>query len=83
MYISNFNSLYEFKITEYVNEEYLPFLEDLVRMLILQITLNFMYFAKDPSKYPFFSLEFFELVLYVCMGVTVYWLVFKSLISFK
>jgi hypothetical protein len=83
MSLSNFNSLYELKVSEYINEEYLPFLEDLIRMLILQVTLNFMYFVKDPSQSPFFSLEFLELILYVCMGVAVYWLVFKSLFKFK
>jgi hypothetical protein len=83
MSLSNFNlnSLYEFKISEYVGEEYLPFIEDIVRMVILQITINFMYFTKDPSQSPFFTMDFIELVLYVCMGVAVYWLIFKSLIQ--
>ena len=79
--MSNFNSLYEFKITDYVSEEYLPYIEDIVRMVILQVTINFMYFSKDPLQSPFFSMEFMELILYVCMGVTVYWLIFKSLIK--
>ncbi|QOI90218.1 hypothetical protein QKU58_gp113 [Pyramimonas orientalis virus] len=52
-------------------------------MVIMQVTINFMYFARDPTQSPFFSTDFFELVLYVCMGVAVYWLIFKSLFNLK
>jgi len=81
MLASNFNSLLEVNVTKMIEKEYVPYIEDVIRMVILQLTINFMYFSKDPTNNAFFTLEFFELVLYIIIGVSVYWLIFKKLIK--
>lgn len=78
---SNFKSLMEFNLTKYVDQEYLPFVDDVVRMVLLQFIIQFMYFSKDPSSNAFFTLEFFELTMYIVIAVSVYWLIFKKVIK--
>jgi len=85
-------SLSNFFITEgttvYVNvskifsDEYLPFVEDLARMVVLQIVIHLMYFFKDPKATPFVSNTFVEMLLYVIVAVSAYWLIFKRVIKF-
>jgi hypothetical protein len=50
-------------------------------MLVLQIILQFMYHMRDPLQNSFFTLDFFELLLYIVLGVSVYWLLFKKVIK--
>lgn len=79
MITSNFNSLMEVNVTKIIDKEYVPYIEDLIRMVILQVIINFMYFSKDPTNNAFFTIEFVELILYIIIGVSVYWLLFKKL----
>lgn len=82
MNASNFNTLIQFDLTELIDKEYLPMIEDIVRMLLLQISVNFMYYMKNPEENSFFRLEFLELLIYIVIGVSVYWLLFKKLVRF-
>lgn len=79
--MSNFKSLYQIKISENIDDEYIPYFEDLARMMILQIILQFMYHIRDPNQNNFLTLEFFELLMYIILGVSVYWLLFKKVIK--
>lgn len=81
MFASNFNSLVEINVTNFIDKEYVPFFEDLIRMLLLQIVIHFMYFSRDPTNNVFFSVELFELLLYISVGISVYWLLFKKIIK--
>lgn len=79
---SNFNTLVQFELTDYIDKEYLPMIEDIIRMVMLQFTVNLMYFIKNPDTTSLFSLEFIELLVYIVLGVSVYWLLFKKLVRF-
>jgi hypothetical protein len=37
----------------------------------------------DPERYRIFSLDFMLLLLFISLGVTSYWLIFKRIVSFK
>ena len=78
---SNFLRVTTVNISEKFSEEYVPFVEDLMRMIILQTVIHFMYAMRDPTTTPFFSTAYVELLLYVILGVCVYWLLFKKLIK--
>ena len=68
-------------LTEFVSPEYIPFVEDLIRMVVLQFVVQMMYFFKDPLRCTLFTFEFIELLLYAIVGVSVYWLVFKKVVK--
>lgn len=65
------------------NSEYAPLIDDIARMVIIQFTLQFLYYINDTTNNSFFTADFFLLVIYVSLGVCVYWLVFKKLVLFK
>lgn len=65
------------------NSEYVGLVEDILRMVVIQTTIQFLYFINSNGGIPFFSADFFLLITYVVLGVCVYWLVFKKLIVFK
>lgn len=66
------------------NKEYLPFINDLVRMMTIQIMIQFLFFLNSPEAgASFFTADFFLLLIYVALGVCVYWLVIKKLVLFK
>lgn len=74
------DSLYILKLP---NKDYIEFANDLSRMLTIQIIIQFLYFLNNPVEVSFFTADFFLLLLYVALGVCVYWLIIKKLISFK
>lgn len=64
------------------NPEYITLVEDIIRMVIIQTTIQFLYYINNAES-AFFSVDFLLLVVYVVLGVCVYWLVFKKLVHFK
>jgi hypothetical protein len=78
---SNFLRVTTINISDKLSEEYVPFVEDLMRMIVLQTVIHFMYAMRDPCTTPFFSIAYVELLLYVILGVAAYWLLFKKLVK--
>jgi hypothetical protein len=68
------------KLSDYVDKEYIPYFEDLIRMLIIQISIHVM-MCSNRDDMPLFSFEFLELFLYLIIGVSLYWLLFKKLVK--
>ena len=77
------SDLYEIDVSDKIGEEYLPMFEDISRMLVLQMFVQFMLFVRNPTIHSFFDSNFIEMLLYVILGLCVYWLVFKKLIKIK
>ncbi len=65
------------------NKEYVGMIDDVLRMVTIQFMIQFLLFINNPSEVSFFSIDFMLLVLYIVLGVCVYWLVIKKLILFK
>jgi hypothetical protein len=59
--------------------EYIPFVEDLARMLCIQVVLQIMLVLQGAAS---MDAMFFALVLYMMLGVSVYWLILKRVIAF-
>ena len=74
------DSLYVIDVPQ---KELIPLYDDIARMIIIQISIQILLYSTDPSQTQFFSGEFFLLTLYIVLGVTLYWLVFKKLVIFK
>jgi hypothetical protein len=68
------------KLSDYVDKEYIPYFEDLIRMLIIQISIHVM-MCSNRDDMPLFSFEFLELFLYLIIGISLYWLLFKKLVK--
>lgn len=79
-FTSNNSSLYTFNISAKLGPEYVGYLNDIVRVLLIQFTIQLMYFISDSQQYPFFTANFFVMCLYLVLGVTMYWLIFKKIV---
>jgi hypothetical protein len=64
------------------NKEYVPLLQDVLRMVTLQVVIQFLCYINTDDT-PFLSVDFLLLVIYVILGVCVYWLIIKKLVIFK
>lgn len=64
------------------NKEFVPMLEDIIRMLTIQITLQFLLYINNTET-AFFTSDFFLLLIYVVLGVCVYWLIIKKFVSVR
>ena len=65
------------------NKEYIEFINDVIRMLTIQVMIQFLFYINNPIETIFFSGDFILLLIYIILGVCVYWLVIKKLIIFK
>lgn len=74
---------YTLPISHLFGEEYVAFAEDVIRMVSIQLVIQFMLFLQAPSFSVLFSSSFFELLFYVVLGVSVYWLVVKKIVAVK
>jgi hypothetical protein len=72
-------TLYTFKLP---NKEYVPMMDDISRMVIIQLTIQFLYYINNKDGEGFFTLDFFLLLVYIVLGVCLYWLIFKKTIAF-
>lgn len=64
-------------------KEYLPMIDDIARMVMIQFSIQLLLFATNPEENQFFSADFILLLIYIVLGVCLYWLVFKRLVIFK
>ena len=74
------NALLDIDISKNIGNEYVPLVDDTLRMLTLQIIIQFMLSLRDDKEYPFFS-ESFELLFYIVLGLMFYWLVIRKTVK--
>lgn len=75
-------SVYRVDITRILGKEYVGMFNDMARFMIIQFAIQIMLVTMDPSHYSIFSKEFVILLLFVIIGVSLYWLVFKKIVLF-
>ena len=65
------------------NKDYLDLINDIVRMTTIQFIIQFLLYVNGAQDSVLISVDFFLLILYIILGVCVYWLVIKKLVVFK
>lgn len=73
------DTLIDLDVSTFFGDEYIPLINDLARMITLQVIIQLMLSMRDSKEYPFFSQHFFELLFYIVLGLMTYWLVVKKL----
>ena len=56
-------------------------MDDVTRMITLQVIIQLMLSLRDNNEYPFFSQTFFELLFYIVLGLMTYWLIIRKVIK--
>lgn len=72
--------IFKLGISRFLGPEYLPMFHDIVRMVCIQITIQLMLFLSGDSD--FFTAQFLLLVVYIVLGVMMYWLTIRRIVSF-
>lgn len=73
-------------ITQRLGAEYVPLFHDALRMLCIQATIQLMSHLSQEDAIvsrPLLSADFIMLLLYVVLGVMLYWLAVRRLIAFE
>ena len=78
---SDGEALVDLDVTTLVGDEYVPLVDDTMRMLTLQIIIQFMLMLRSPKEYSMVSESFFELLFYIILGLMTYWLVIRKLVK--
>jgi hypothetical protein len=73
-------SLYTFQVP---NKDYIELIDDIARMVIIQVSIQFLYYINNADQVPFFSGDFLLLVVYMVLGILMYRLVFRKMIQFN
>lgn len=84
---SNFNdesssSMFVVDVSSKIGKEYIPLVDDVARMVLIQFMIQFMFHLSLPN-FGLLTEEFVLLLLYIILGVCLYWLVFRNLVLFK
>ena len=78
---SDGEALVDLDVTTLVGDEYVPLVDDTMRMLTLQVIIQFMLMLRSPKEYSMLSESFFELLFYIILGLMTYWLVIRKLVK--
>ena len=79
---SVFSSVYTIDISKVWGKEYLAMMDDIARFVAIQIIIQVLLYTMDGNSFPFFSGDFFLLLLFIVIGVMFYHLVLRRLVSF-
>jgi hypothetical protein len=77
----NVEHLYEVNLSKHFGEENVVVFDDLLRMICIQFTIQLMFFIYDPVKHNLLDERFFEILFYMILGISVYWLIVRKLIK--
>lgn len=77
------STIFEIDVSSTLGKDYVDMFNDISRLLMIQIGIQIMLFMINPNKYPFFTVDFFALILFLTIGVMYYWLILRKIINFK
>jgi hypothetical protein len=77
----NSTSIYSFDVTNKMGYIFVPFFNDTIRMLTIQIIIQFMFFMKDSDENPFLSEYFIEMIFYILLGLIFYWFIVRKILK--
>ena len=81
---SNVPAVFRVPVSERLGAEYVPLMQDALRMLCIQATVQLLGVLSQPagSGLSFFTAEFVLLLIYVILGVMLYWLAVRRMVAF-
>jgi hypothetical protein len=70
-------------LTVSVPADYFHVAHDSLRMVCIQLVVQFLFMVANPVENPFFSLAFLQTISFVVVGVLFYWLVVQYMVRFR
>lgn len=80
----NFNtpttSMFQIDVSKTLGEDFAPIANDFTRMLCIQVAIQVLMASRDGGV---FTADFFLLLLYIAIGVLLYWAVVRKIVLFR
>ena len=67
-----------FKLDLDIEKEYIPLVNDLIRMGVIHIVTQLLFHMSNGES--FFRTEFLQTVVFVLLGICVYWLIIRKIV---
>lgn len=67
-----------FKLDLDIEKEYIPLVNDLIRMGVIHIVTQLLFNMSNGDS--FFRTEFLQTVVFVLLGICVYWLIIRKIV---
>lgn len=80
---TTYPALFTVDLAESLGSQYAPVLDDVVRVLCIQLSVQVMLYFSGASGGGLLTPELLLVSLFMVVGVALYWLVFKSLVRFR
>ena len=75
------SSVWTWNVSRHFGHENAAFVNDSVRVLLIQVFMQVMLYINSPEKNGLFASEFVILVTFLGLGICFYWLVFRRLLT--
>lgn len=75
-------AVWTLNVSSAIGKDNVEFVNDLSRMLVLQTFIQMMLYLSCSERFGMFTADFAILLLFVAIGVTFYWLVFRRIVAF-
>jgi hypothetical protein len=76
------DAMYTLKVSQLFGDETGPMFHDIIRMVSIQFMIQLMFSLSNP-EYAFATSEFIAMLIYIVLGVSLYWLIMRKLVAFK
>jgi hypothetical protein len=74
-------AVFTFNLSRIVGAEYMPMVQDILRMVCIQATIQLMLYLSGATPNGLLTAEFALLVVYVVLGVMLYWLALRRIVA--
>ena len=72
------SSLLQFDLN--IDKEYIPLINDILRMSVIQIVAQFLFYLANPKNNPMFGETFIQTLFFLLIGIIVYWVIIRKIV---
>jgi len=75
------SSLLQFNLN--IDKEYIPLINDVIRMSVIQIVAQMLFYFANPKNNRMFGEIFLQTLFFLIIGIIVYWLIIRKIVIIK
>jgi hypothetical protein len=68
-----------FNVELNIDKEYIPLINDIIRMFIIQIVAHAL-FVVNNKNVGFFDANFLQMLVFILLGIATYWMVVRKIV---
>ena len=68
-----------FNIELNIDKEYIPLINDVIRMFIIQVVAHAL-FVVNNKNVGFFDKNFLQMLIFILLGIATYWMIVRKIV---